>query len=161
MAALNETKLREALLAQGLCDRETAIAVSTIAQSIWTEATVDFATEDKIAVAIADLRAALLEVIHENERFVAEQLVEMRRELDAFRVEQAERDAAFRLEMAERDAELRREMAERDAELHREMAERDARMAEDQERRDNRLRWVVAIGFAGFGTLTSLLAVFA
>ena len=138
MAALNETKLREALLEQGLCDQETALAVCAIAQGIWTEATTDFATEDKIAVAIADLRTALMEVIHENERFVADQLVEMRRENEAFRREQAERDAEFR----------------------REQAERDTRTAEEQERRDNRLRWLVALGFTAFGALASLLAVF-
>ena len=150
MASIDQTKLREALLARNLCDAQTAVSIGEVCQELWQDATRDFASEDKIALAIVDLKVSLLEAIHENERAFSAQLLEIRRETDVFRREQAERDAEFRREQAERDAESRREVAER-----------DHRHIEAQDLRDNRMRWLVGIGFTAFGALASLLAVFA
>ena len=131
MANIDQTRLREALLARNLCDAQTAVSIGEVCQDVWQDATRDLASEDKIALAIADLRASLLEAIHENERVFSAQLLEIRRETDVFRREQAERDERFLREMAERD-----------------------------DRRDTRSRWLIGLSFTAFGALASVLAVF-
>lgn len=167
MAALNETKLREALVERGICDLETAVAVGEVAQEIWSEATSDFATEDKITLAISDLRSSLLEVLRESERMQIERHEALRREFHEIRVEMQRRDdlraaelQEFRREVAERDERLRKEIAERDERLRREIAERDNGLRDDQANRDRRTQWLIGLGFTAFGVLASVLAVF-
>ena len=144
IASIDQAGPREALLDRNLCDERTAVSICEVCQEIWEDATRDFASKDKIAVAIADLKSSLLEATHENERVFSAQLLEMRRETDVFRREQAERDAGFWREIAERDARLRREVADR-----------ADRFTQDQERRDTRFRWLVGLGFTDFGVLAS------
>ena len=182
MAAVNETKLREALVSRGLCDLEMAVAVGEVAQEVWSEATSDFATEDRIAVAIGDLRSSLLEALQESERIQVERHERLRQEVLEFRKEVAdrdeqlrrefagrderlrqeitERDEQLRQEIAERDERLRREIAERDEQLRRDIAGRDADYRDNQASRDRRTQWLIGLGFTAFGALASVLAVF-
>ena len=148
MAPLNEAKLRTALVERGLCDRETALSVTELCQEIWAEATDDFATDNKIALAISDLRSGLMEVINESERLQIRRHDELRREIND-----------LRREVAERDQQLRRDIADRDEQLRREIADRDAGYREDQAARDNRTQWLIGMGFTAFGVLASVLAV--
>ena len=174
MAALNETRLRETLISRGLCDLETAVAIGEVAREIWAEGTSDFATEDKIAIAIGELRSSLLEVLHESERLQTERHERLRAEFQELRQEVAERDELrraelleFRKEVAERDElrrtellEFRKEVAERDERNRQEAAERDAGYRNEQAARDRRTQWLVGLGFTAFGALASVLAVF-
>lgn len=178
MAAVNETKLREALVSRGLCDLETAVAVGEVAQEVWSEATSDFATEDKIAVAIGDLRSSLLEALQESERIQVERHEHLRQEVLEFRKEVAERDerlrqeilglhkdvserdGSLRQEIADRDERLRKQIADRDERLRQEIADRDAGYRDDQAARDRRTQWLIGLGFTAFGALASVLAVF-
>ncbi len=154
MATLNETTLREVLVERGLCDLETAVAVGEVAQELWSEATSDFATEDKIAVAIGDLRSALIEALQESERLQMARHEALRREFHEFRVEMTERDEQRTTELQA----FRREVTERDERLRREIAERDALYHDGQASRDRRTQWLVGLGFTAFGVLASVLA---
>ena len=156
MATINETKLREALLERNLCDADTAVAIAEVCQELWSEATADFATEDKIAAAVAELRSALLEALQESERLQVERHEALRREFQEFRVEISERDERLRREFQE----LRAETSERDDRLRREIAARDAGYRDDQANRDRRMQWLIGLGFTAFGVLASVLAVF-
>lgn len=132
MARIDQTRLRDALLARNLCDEQSAVSIGEVFQDLWDDATRDFASEDKIALAIGDLRTALLEALRVTERAWTQQLAEQRRE-------QAERDRHYRQELAERDAAAR----------------------EDQATRDRRTQWLIGLGFTAFGVLASVLAVVA
>jgi len=151
VAAVNETKLREALVSGGLCDREMAVAVGEVVQEVWSEATIDFATDDKIAVAIGDLRSSLLEALQESERIQVERHEHLRQEVLEFRKEVAERDERLRQEIlglhkdvSERDGSLRQEIADRDERLRHEIADRDERLRKEIADRDERLRHEIA-----------------
>ena len=103
MANIDQARLREALVERNLCDEQTAVSIGEVCQEIWGDATRDFASEDKIALAVADLKSALLEALHESERVQVERFLELKREMDEFRREQAERDQQQREEQDRRD----------------------------------------------------------
>lgn len=186
MADIDQVRLRETLVARDLCDAQTAASIGEVCQELWESATRDFASEDKIALAVADLKSALLEAAHESERVQVERFLELKREMDAFRREQAERHLElrretdeFRREQAAHLLELQRQMdasrREQEARLlelqrqmdafRREQAERDAQFRREQadrdQQRDRRLQWLMGLGFTAFGALASVLAVFA